>query len=65
MTRLLRCANVHLLHWPTKKIPRIKFRYSVRFSPADYEYESHFFPSRQDFPKFYDKGLEVSKICCL
>ena len=38
-----------------KKLPGTNFQYSVSFSPAEYENESHFFPSRPDFPKFYDK----------
>ena len=48
-----------------KKFQRMNFRYSVSFSPAEYEYESRFFPSRSDFPKFYDKVLKISKIGCL
>ena len=47
-----------------KKIQRIRLQYSVSFSPAEHEYESHFFPSRQDFPKIYDKGLNINKIGC-
>ena len=47
-----------------KKFPRISFQYSVSFFPAEYEYESHFFPSRPESPKFYDKGLKISKIGC-
>ena len=38
-----------------KKIPRIKLQYSVRVFPAEYEYESFFFPARPDLPKFYVK----------
>ena len=34
------------------------------FSPAEYEYESHYFPSRLDFPKKYDKYLKINKIDC-
>ena len=45
-----------------KKFPRINFQYLVSLNPAEYEYESHFFASRQDFPKFYDKGLKTNKI---
>ena len=48
-----------------KKFPRINNQDSVRFSPAEYEYESHFSPSRPDSPKFYDKGLNINKIGCL
>ena len=48
-----------------KKFPRINFHCSVRFSPAEYEYESRFFSSRPDFSKFYDKGLKINKIGCL
>ena len=44
-----------------KKFPRINFQHSVSFSSAEYKYESHFFPSRPDFPKFYDTGLKVNK----
>ena len=58
--------KLHLqLHWPAKKFPRINFQDSVRFSSAEYEYESRFFPSRPDFPKFYDKDLNINKIGCL
>ena len=48
-----------------KKFPGINFQDSIRFSAAEYEYESRFFPSRPDFPKFYDKGLKINKIGCL
>ena len=48
-----------------KNIPRMSFQYSLSFSPAEYEYESHFFPSRPAFPKFYDKGPRINKIGCL
>ena len=48
-----------------KKIPRIYFQYSVSFPPAEYEYVSHFFPSRPVLPKFYDEGLKINKIGCL
>ena len=48
-----------------KKISMINFQYSVSFSPAEYEYTSHFFASRPDFPKFYNKGLKINKIGCL
>ena len=48
-----------------KKFPRTNFQDSVMFSPAEYEYESRLFPSRPDFPKFYDKGLNINKIGCL
>ena len=48
-----------------KNFPRIRFQYSVSFSPAEYEFESHFFPSRQYFPKIYDKCLKINKIGCL
>ena len=34
-----------------KNFPRISFQYSVSFYPPEYEYESHFFPSRLDFSK--------------
>ena len=53
-------------HWPAKKIfPRINFHTSVSFSPAEYKFESIFFPSRPDFPKNYDKGLKINKLGCL
>ena len=42
-----------------------KNQYSVSLFPAEYEYESNFFPSRPDFPKFYDKRLKINKIGCL
>ena len=45
-----------------KKIPRIKFQYSISFTPAKYEYESHLFPSRPDFSIFFNKGLKINKI---
>ena len=48
-----------------KNFLRINSQDSVRFSPAEYEYESLFFPSRPDFPKFCDKGLNINKIGCL
>ena len=48
-----------------KKFPGLNFQYSVSFFPTEYEYESHFFPSRPDFPEFYDKGLKINKIGCL
>ena len=38
-----------------KKIPSINFQSPVRFSPAEYEYESHFFLSRPDFRNFMTK----------
>ena len=44
-----------------KKFPRINFQYSVNFSLVEYEYESHFFTSRLDFPKIYDKALKTTK----
>ena len=47
-----------------KNFPIINFQYSVSFSPAEYEYESHFFPLRLDFPNNYDKGLKIIKIGC-
>ena len=47
-----------------KNLPRINSQYSVSFPQAEYEYESHFFPSRLDFPKNYDKCLKVKKIGC-
>ena len=47
-----------------KKFLRINFQYSYSFSPAAYEYESHFFPSRLDFPENYDKGLKINKNGC-
>ena len=37
------------------KIPGIKFQYSVNVSFAEYEHESHFFPTLPDFPNFFDK----------
>ena len=37
-----------------RKIPRIMFQYSGSFCPAEYGYESQFFPSRPNFPKFID-----------
>ena len=42
-----------------KNFLRINFQYSYSFSPAEYEYESHFFPSRLDFPENYDRGLKT------
>ena len=48
-----------------KKIPGMSFQDSVRFSPAEYEYESRFFPLRPDFPKFYDKDININKVGCL
>ena len=53
------------LHWPAKKSPRIIFQYSLSFFPAEYEYESHFFLSRPDFPKLCDKGLKIKEKGCL
>ena len=47
-----------------KNYRKINFQYSVIFPPAEYEYENHFFPSRPDFPKFYDKCLKNNKIGC-
>ena len=47
-----------------KNFPIIKFLYSVSFFPAEYKNKSHFFPSRLDFPKNYDKGLKINKIGC-
>ena len=47
-----------------KKFPKINFRYSISFSPAEYESESNFFLSRPDLTKFYDKGLKINKIRC-
>ena len=34
-----------------KNFPKINVQYLVSFSSAEYEYESHFFSSRLDFPK--------------
>ena len=48
-----------------KKSPRIKFQYSVSYSPAEYESTNHFFPSRPDFQKNYDECLKINKIACL
>ena len=48
-----------------KKSQELFFQYSVTFSPAEYDYESHFFSSRPDFTNFYDKGLKFNKIRCL
>ena len=48
-----------------KKITGMKFCCSVGFSPAEYEYESQFFPSRSGFTKFYDKSQKFNKIGCL
>ena len=45
-----------------KTSPRVKFHCSDNFFSDEYEYESHFFPHRTDFPKFYDNGLKISKI---
>ena len=45
-----------------KKIPKINFQCSVSFSPAEREYENHFFPSLPDFLQFNDKGLKINKI---
>ena len=52
------------LHWPAKKLPTMKFQYSVRFSPAEYKYENQFFPSRLDFPKKYEKDVKVNRLGC-
>ena len=35
-----------------KKFPKINFQFSVRLFPAEHEYESQFFPSCPDIPKF-------------
>ena len=48
-----------------QKIPRINSQYSVSFSPAEYGYESHFFPSRPVFQKIYNKDLKINIIGCL
>ena len=45
-----------------KKSQEIFFQYAVSFSPAEYEYETNFFPSRSDVPKFYGKSLKINKI---
>ena len=34
-------------------------------SPAEYDCESHFPHHVQNFPKFYDEGLKIKKICCV
>ena len=34
-----------------KQSQELFFKYSDSFSPAEYGYESQFFPSRPDFPK--------------
>ena len=47
-----------------KVFPIINFHYSVSFSPTEYEFESHFFPSRLDFPKICGKVLKINKIGC-
>ena len=44
-----------------KNFPRVKFQSSISFSPAEYEYESHFFPSRLFSPKNYDKVQKSTK----
>ena len=50
----------------SKKIfPRINFQYLARFSPPEYQCENHFFPSRPDLPKFYDKDIKINKMGCL
>ena len=51
-------------HWPAKKFPRICFKYSVSFSPAEYEYENHFFPARPVFLKSYVKSLKNTLNSC-
>ena len=43
-----------------KDFPWTIFQYSVSLSPAEYEYENHFFPSRPDFPKLYDNGVKIN-----
>ena len=48
-----------------KKFPRVNFQYSVSFSPVQYEYENPLFPTRLDFPKFFDKVQKINKIGCL
>ena len=52
-----------ILAWE-KNSKEFFFHYSVRFLPAEYEYESKFFTSRPDFQKVYDKGLKNNKIGC-
>ena len=47
-----------------KEFPRSNFPYSVSFSSAEKDYESHFFASHTDVPKFYDKGVKINKISC-
>ena len=47
-----------------KIFPRINFQYSLRFSPAEYEYINHFFPARPDFPKNFVKGLKITLNGC-
>ena len=42
----------------------MKFQCSDSFSPAEYEYKCHFFPSRPNFPKNDDKGLKMKKMGC-
>ena len=67
------CINDFLIYfqltWITlackKKFPRINFQYPVSIHPGKYEYETHFFPSRPDFPKLYDKSLKIKKMGCL
>ena len=50
-----------LLHWTVKNIQRINFQYSVTFSLAADEYESHFLPSRPELPEFMTKLLLTTK----
>ena len=48
-----------------KKIPTINIQHSVSFSPAEYDFGSHFFPSRHYFRIYYDKGQKINIIGCI
>ena len=48
-------SKISLITLDCKKIPKLSFHYSGNYSPAEYDYESNCFQSRQDFPKFMTK----------
>ena len=43
-----------------EKFQKTNFQDSVSFYPDEYEYKSHFFSSRQHFPKSYNKSLKTA-----
>ena len=61
ITFVLTPPSAQWQHWPAKKNPRLNFQCSVTFSPAIYEYESLFSPSRSNLSNFYNKGLKINK----